>query len=75
MGSFAEEAMIKQERCWQIKRTAYARRYRAITQHGVEGAIAARSFWRGGRRGKGERQDWERGSMSWHNDGGPQIPC
>lgn len=25
MGSFAEEAMIKQERCWQIKRIACAK--------------------------------------------------
>lgn len=50
-------------------------RYGDVTQHGVDGAIEVRSFQRGGGRGKGESQDWKRGSMGWHNDGGPQIPC
>lgn len=32
-----------------------------------------RSFWRGGREGKGKHQDWKGGPMDWHNDGGLQI--
>lgn len=31
MGSFAEEAMIKQEWCWQIKRTSCAKIQRHYT--------------------------------------------
>lgn len=46
-------------------------RYGDVTQHGVDGAIEVRSF----QRDKEESQDWKRGSMGWHNDGGPQIPC